>query len=125
MKYEVDEETEERNKQFYSDINESYTKDEEVYVSVFCPQCNKKNWVYTGRNDRYTSCSDGYACACWSCEHEFWMHNPEMIEEFFGTEFAEYKGDIHKLLDEVTYAEEGRKKAPWEDDDDEVEDNKT
>lgn len=114
-KYNVSEELAEKNEQYFTKVYEQYIRDDEIHVSLFCPKCKSKNYVYTGRMDDPTCGGDGEVCKCWSCKHEFWMMEPEFILEFHGEEFVKVKGDLHKLIHECVGPDNGKKDAPWKD----------
>jgi len=59
-----------------------------MYITEFCPNCNKINFVYLSDSvDITTLDTDG--CRCWHCQHE-WLFNLE-YHQIINDELSEQK----------------------------------
>lgn len=109
--HEVAPEIQEKNKKFCADAYEEYSRDDEIHGSFYCPQCEKKNWLYFGRKEDFTA-PDRHNCECWSCKKSFWVVNTEFVRDFYIDEFEKAKGDFEVMLQECGGGWTGKQESP-------------
>lgn len=52
----------------------------EHWTKVWCPNCNKPNWVFGGDPDDVTG-SDPYVIRCWACVRDFAMFEGDGLND--------------------------------------------